>query len=239
MYRDGIARLSRILRGRTPSLMRELKSAMRDASAGQNFERAAGLRDEIEKLENVFRHRMVLEAAPAKNQAHRHIERALRQLFGKAQLIRRAEAYDISNISGTAATGSMVVFMDGAPAKSEYRIFNIKTVHRASDVDMMKEVFERRLVHTEWPYPDLIVIDGGKPQLNAALPVILRHGFSGAVSALAKREEELYIAGRGQPLRLDTLPMPVMHFFQRIRDEAHRFAKKQHHILRKKAYAQK
>ncbi|MEK7561197.1 MAG: UvrB/UvrC motif-containing protein [Patescibacteria group bacterium] len=236
-YREALSGLKRILRGRGKPFLAVLRRKMRKASGAQNFEEAGVLRDQIAGIENILRHRGVLEAAPAAKETRRHLDRALMQIFGRASAIVRAEAYDISNISGTAATGSMVVFNYGAPAKAAYRMFNIHTVHQQSDVDMMKEVFRRRMAHTEWPYPDLIVIDGGKPQLNAVLPIIAASRFSGVVTALAKREEELYVAGKRLPIRLDTLPLPVMHFFQHIRDEAHRFAKKQHHRLRRKSYA--
>ena len=107
----------------------------------------------------------------------------------------------------------------------------------ANDVAMHREVMRRRMSHPEWPYPDLIVMDGGKPQLHAASaawsirPPTPSHQPP-IIVALAKREEELYIEGKKRPVRLDSLTREVMHFFQRVRDESHRFAKKYHHKLR-------
>ena len=156
--------------------------------------------------------------------------------------ISRVEGYDISNISGTEATGSMVVFANGRPAKSEYRKFKIKTVRGANDVAMHYEVMRRRLAHREWPYPDIIVMDGGKPQLHAAVAALRvprsknQESRGIVLTALAKREEELYIEGRAMPVRLDSLSRDAMHFFQRVRDESHRFAKKYHHKLREMSY---
>ncbi len=164
-------------------------------------------------------------------------EKYIRGLTGTKNKISRVEGYDISNISGTEATGSMVVFIDEIPAKSEYRKFKIKTVRGANDAAMLKEVMRRRLKHTEWPYPDLMLIDGGKPQLNATFEILLKSNFNREVRlpkivALAKRQEDLYTQNRKTPLRFKTVPGEVMKFFQRVRNESHRFAKKYHHKLR-------
>ncbi len=161
------------------------------------------------------------------------------------------EGYDISNISGVSATGSMVVFIKGVPDKNEYRKFRIKTVPKANDIAMMAEVIARRFRHPEWPFPELIVLDGGKAQLNAALAELRRlqaeqrgkflrqsayslHWSAATIVALAKRDEELYVQNRSYPIQLKRQPREVLHFFQRVRDEAHRFARKYHHKLREK-----
>jgi excinuclease ABC subunit C len=236
-YRAHINHITQILTGKSKTLLRELKKDMRQAAKGEKYELAADMRDKIASVEHILKHASVLETEPAaKNNAY-HLNRALINLFGPNTSIRRSEAYDISNISGNDATGSMVVFDRGIPQKSEYRISNIKTVQGANDVAMHREALARRLRHTEWPYPDLIVMDGGKPQLNAARAVLREYTDTKDIilTALAKREEELFIAGRALPVRLDTLPPVAANFFKHIRDESHRFAKKQHHRLRKKA----
>ena len=246
-YGKNIKNIIAVLRGKRRGLAARLKKEMREHSRQEEYERAALLRDQIERLEDIFRHRHTL--SPLRGRGARvawpRMERVIRTVTGGvSRKISRVEGYDISNISGTSATGSMVVFVDGAPARSEYRKFKIKTVHQPSDVDMHKEVMRRRLQHPEWPYPDLIVIDGGKPQLNAVASVVREarerhHSLGITLSALAKREEELYTESTAKPVRLDSLPRPVMHFFQRIRDESHRFAKKYHHKLRELSYRQK
>ena len=167
----------------------------------------------------------------------RKIERVIRALLGTHKKISRVEGYDISNISGHEATGSMVVFAGGIPAKAEYRKFRIKTVHQISDVDMLKEVMRRRFSHPEWTLPDLIIIDGGLPQLNAVKNSIPAQAHAHTIlTALAKQEEELYTTVRTRPIPLKTLPPETMFFFQRVRDESHRFAKKYHHKLREIMY---
>ena len=132
----------------------------------------------------------------------------------------------------------MVVVTDGTADHKNYRMFKIKTVAGISDVDMLKEIIRRRLTHREWQFPDLIVIDGGKPQLNAVMTVIRARApeLTRRVVALAKREEELYSPSIAHTIRLDSLPPETGFFFQRIRDESHRFAKKYHHKLREMSY---
>lgn len=136
---------------------------------------------------------------------------------------RRIECYDISNIQGTNAVGSMVVFENGRPKKSDYRRFIIKTVIGANDPAMMSEVISRRLRHTEWPKPDLILLDGGLPQLSAISRLFKIKNIIIPLAALAKKEEEIYIPRHLQPIRLPK-NSSALRTLQAIRDEAHRFA---------------
>lgn len=146
----------------------------------------------------------------------------------------RIEMYDISNIQGTHAVGSMVVFERGLPQKSSYRKFTIKTVEGPDDVHMMAEVLRRRFQHKPnhlarqaptgaWPLPDLIVLDGGKPQLNTVLGLVGEIPRDMPIAALAKQEEELFVPGKKSSIRLPA-GSPGLFLMQRIRDEAHRFA---------------
>ncbi|MGC8838047.1 MAG: excinuclease ABC subunit UvrC [Anaerolineae bacterium] len=163
----------------------------------------------------------------------------------------RIEAYDISNIQGTLATGSMVVFVQGKPRKSAYRRFRIRTVEGADDYAMMREVLQRRFrraVEAEEPevpqpgsrdeeewqvLPDLILVDGGKGQLGVALEVLEEFGLQERVHAvaLAKEREELFLPGRPEPVRLPE-GSQALFLLQRVRDEAHRFAVTYHRDLR-------
>ena len=136
---------------------------------------------------------------------------------------RRIECYDISNIQGTDAVGSMAVFENGRPKKSDYRRFIIKTVIGANDPAMMSEVISRRLEHKEWPRPDLILLDGGLPQLSAISKLFKIKSIKIPLAALAKKEEEIYIPRRSLPIRLPK-NSPALQILQAIRDEAHRFA---------------
>ncbi|MFA6272142.1 MAG: excinuclease ABC subunit UvrC [Patescibacteria group bacterium] len=141
----------------------------------------------------------------------------------------RIEAYDISNIQGTNAVGSMVVFTDGLPNKAQYRKFKIKTVKGANDPAMMREVLSRRFekVKTEmknrWLLPDLVILDGGKGQLSSGVSVFARSGIKIPIVALAKQEEEIFIPGKSESIRISH-DSESLKLLQRIRDEAHRFA---------------
>jgi excinuclease ABC subunit C len=154
----------------------------------------------------------------------------------------RIECYDISNIQGRNPVGSMVVFTDGMPDKQEYRRFKIKRVEGQNDYAMMSEVLERRLSRLsrgsrDMPEssfdktPDLLLVDGGKPQLGAALSVLREQNLTLPLIALAKREEEIFVPGRSDPLFAAAHPNAVF-LLQRIRDEAHRFAVGYHRKLR-------
>jgi excinuclease ABC subunit C len=142
------------------------------------------------------------------------------------------EGYDISNIRGTAAVGSMVVFEDGRPKPAHYRRFRIKTVSGADDYAMLHEVLKRRFKRSSgapaagsWAVlPDLVLVDGGKGQLNAALSAINESGVGPVPTAsLAKENEEVFIPRRSEPIILSR-SSPGLQLLQRLRDEAHRFA---------------
>lgn len=150
------------------------------------------------------------------------------KISNSSTLPRRIECYDISNIQGTDAVGSMAVFSaqggkNFTPKKSDYRRFIIKTVVGANDPAMMSEVISRRLEHKEWPRPDLILLDGGLPQLSAISRLFKIKNIKIPLAALAKKEEEVYIPRQLRPIRLPK-NSPTLHTLQAIRDEAHRFA---------------
>lgn len=268
-YKTNITNVIGILNGKKTRILSRLQREMRTASKNQDFERAARLRDQIAGLQNVFSHRHTLESEGKRYKSATRdwagIRKEIQSILNTERKISRVEGYDISNISGTAATGSMVVFINGKPAKSAYRKFKIHMVAGANDVAMHTEMMRRRLTHPEWGMPDLLVIDGGLPQINA-IRAVLRPGHANIhLTALAKREEELYIdpvyqlglprpmAGqkrilpklyygvedREKPVRLDSLSQDTMLFFQHVRDESHRFAKKYHHKLREISYREK
>jgi excinuclease UvrABC nuclease subunit len=153
-------------------------------------------------------------------------------LFADILQAKHIEAYDVSNIQGKEATGSMVTFVDGKPDKNLYRRFKIKSVDGPNDIAMLKEVLSRRFKHREWAYPDLILIDGGKAQLNAAISLAKHHKVKAKITALAKRNNELYVENSKRPVLLKHLPRETSDLLLRLRDEAHRFAISYHHKLR-------
>jgi excinuclease ABC subunit C len=187
----------------------------------------------------------------------------LKDVLNLDKIPQRIECYDISNIQGTNAVGSMVVFNKGLPAKSEYRKFKIRSKSTPDDFAMMKEVLSRRLARSApnllgnktadksasaragrdgsarytdgWPLPDLIVIDGGKGQLSAALEVLTTYNLqlTTPIIGLAKRIEEIFVPGKSKPIVLSH-DDPTLQLLQRLRDEAHRFGITFHRNLRSK-----
>ncbi len=156
---------------------------------------------------------------------------------------RRIECFDVSTIQGSSSVGSMVVFVDGKPKKEDYRRFKIASeVNRPNDFAMMKEITSRRFaalaegIESSFSEkPDLVVVDGGKPQLAAALSALAAIGLCDIpVAAIAKREDEIHVADRSEPIRLPEGSEGIK-LIKRMRDEAHRFAVSYHRKLRSKS----
>jgi excinuclease ABC subunit C len=162
----------------------------------------------------------------------------LKELLDLECLPARIDGFDISHFQGSQTVASMVVIEGGRPARAEYRKFKIKTVAGVDDFASMEEVVTRRyrrVLDEGGPWPDLVVIDGGKGQLSAALKALRALGLERlAVIGLAKRFEEIFVPGRMESLRLDERS-PGRLLIQRLRDEAHRFAITFHRQLRSKA----
>ncbi len=170
----------------------------------------------------------------------------LAEVLGLSEPPRRIEGYDISNTGGEQSVGAMVVQIDGLAAPKEYRIFKIKTVVGADDYASHYEVMTRRLRHGREEeeaglgrtgkfsdFPDLILIDGGKGQLSAAMQALSEQGFEIPIFALAERIDEIFVPGREESIYLDR-HSEALHLVQRLRDEAHRFGITHHRKLRAK-----
>jgi len=222
-YRKNIKNLISVLRGESGKVLKKLKEEMEKSSVSQNYEKAAKTRDQIGMLERVIFNSRVFELGGL-----------LENKLPPQWRFKRIEAYDISNIQGKEAVGSMVVFSRGKPDKNQYRKFKIKMEGKPNDIAMMKEVLSRRFAHPEWPYPDLILIDGGIAQLNIAKRTKNRKQKTKniPVMALAKKENKLYIENKKEPLLLKTMPREIFNLILQLRDEAHRFAIAYHHKLR-------
>ncbi len=232
------------LKGRSPALIKKLTAEMHRLSRLRLYEKAALKRDQINHLKKITSQRQSLATAAEQTAtdwtAWQQTDpaaawRALQKLVGLPARSHRLEAYDISNIQGTAATGSLVVFANGQARKSEYRRFAIRLKTTPDDVSMMGEMLTRRLKHLDkgWPKPDLILVDGGKPQLNLARRVLKALKLKIPVISLAKREEEIFVPGRAKPIQLPH-SNPTRLLLQQVRDEAHRFAISYHINLRRK-----
>ncbi len=158
----------------------------------------------------------------------------LQQLLKLPEFLNRIEVYDISNIQGQFAMGSMIVFTNGKIDSGQYRIFKIKGIKGANDTAMLKQVLTRRARHTEWPAPDLIILDGGKPQLNIVYPSLPR-AWQSKVIALAKKQEEIFLPGKSKSLKI-AKNNPISLFIQNMRNQAHRFAINHYRRQHRKSY---
>jgi excinuclease ABC subunit C len=236
MYKKNIRNLVSVLKGKKTSVQKQLKKEMESTAKSQDFEKAAELRDQFLSLESIISHARLLapEVSPSVNWII--IEKDLKKLFSIKKRITRIEAYDISNIQGKEATGSQVTFLKGIPAKEHYRNYKIHITGKPNDFAMMEELLLRRLLHKEWPYPQIIVIDGGKGQLTSAINATLNISAAKKIKivALAKKQNELFFPGKSKSVLLRDLPRPSENLFLHIRDEAHRFAITYHRLLHRK-----
>ncbi|MDI1355025.1 MAG: excinuclease ABC subunit UvrC [bacterium] len=179
---------------------------------------------------NAFTYKIEREKQIALTDPEKHVDRIMNQMMKDLRLKeqpRRIEGFDNSNIQGNYAVSAMPVFIDGKPAKKEYRHYNVKTVVGPDDFATMEEVILRRytrVIEEDLPLPQLIVIDGGKGQLSAAVTSLRKLKLMGkvAVIGIAKRLEEIYFPGDSLPLYLDKRS-ETLKVIQQIRDEAHRF----------------
>lgn len=227
------------LRGERPAFLKGLKDAMAEASAARDFEKAAAIRDTWLLLKRAIRERGRGGVTPEmKRRDGVAGVAALKDVLGLEKAPRVIEAFDISNIVGTYAVAAMVCSADGAARRNRYRRFRIKTVEGADDPAMMAEVVGRRyrrLLEEKAGLPDLVLVDGGPAQLQAARGALDRLGLQALPTAgLAKQQEEIYAQGRAAPIRLPA-SSPALKVLQRLRDEAHRFALAYHQRLRNRA----
>ena len=243
-YRKQIKNLIMLLEGKKDRLLARMEKEMQEASAAMRFEKAARLRDEIKALRDLsLRGEVdknvqpeVFQYEPRKGLA------GLRKVLGLAQTPRTIEGIDIAHLGGDDMVASLVSFIDGVPFKNGYRRYRIKSVEGIDDFASIREVVSRRFRHAghrrqdeeESIFPDVLLIDGGKGQLNAAMEVFRMLGVEPpCLISLAKREEEIYRPGEAEPLRLSR-HSAALRLLQYVRDEAHRFAQHYHHILQRK-----
>ncbi len=239
-YRRDIHRLRMFLEGNKKKLLGEMKDEMRAAAAELRFEKAARLRDEIHMIETLDERGEldthvqpeVFYVDPKKGLA------GLQKVLKLAAQPRTIEGVDIAHLGGGETVASLVQFIDGLPFKPNYRRFKIRDVHGVDDYASIREIIGRRfqrLQDESQMFPDLLLIDGGKGQLGAALGTFAELGIEPpTVISLAKREEEVFVMGQEEPLRLSRHSY-ALRLLQYVRDEAHRFAQHYHHILRRKS----
>jgi len=227
-YRKNIRHIQLILEGKKDQLYKQLHKDMEQYVKGQEFEKAAKVRDQIRAMGALY--------SGTKDINYFKEAEQLKRALDLPRVPERIETFDISNIMGHQAVGSMVCFFNGKPDKQNYRRFKIKSVEGIDDFRMIAEVVRRRyqrLKNEGRIFPDLIVIDGGKGQLSSACAELKELEVQIPIISLAKREEEVFLPKKKASIKLskDSLGIQLL---QRMRDEAHRFAISYHRKLRSK-----
>jgi len=239
-YRADIDRFSRFVQSKRSVMLRQLRREMTEAAEARDYETAARLRDQvlaIEKLDE--RGTRSDQWQPETETLYVDPQKGIRALQNSLDLDfepRCIECIDIAHLQGSETVGSKVCFVDGRPLKNQYRRYRVRTAEN-DDYAAVREVVSRAYREPgsgEGVYPDLILIDGGAGQLEAAMEALREYAHRPPlVLALAKKEELLYAPGRDEPVRLSR-HNPGLRLCQSVRDEAHRFAQHYHHILRRK-----
>lgn len=238
-YKHDIQRLITFMEGGKQKLLKQMRQEMQEAAMLLEYEKAARLRDEIKMLEQLDRRGDIDTHAqpevfyidPKKGLA------GLKKVLGLAKQPRTIEGVDIAHLGGGDTVASVVQFLDGLPFKPGYRRYKIQGVQGIDDFRSIHEVISRRyrrLSDEDEVFPDILLIDGGKGQLNAALAAFRDEEITPpTLISLAKQEEEIFLPGESESLRLSRHSF-ALRLLQYVRDEAHRFAQHYHHLLRKK-----
>ncbi len=238
-YRAQIQKLIFVLEGKKDKLLRHMEREMLAASEAFHFEKAKRLRDEISALQKLdLRGDVQTDAQPEVFPIDpKKGLRGLQKVLGLAKPPRTIEGIDIAHLAGQDTVASLVSFLDGLPFKPGYRRFKIQSVDGIDDFASMREVVTRRfrrLRDDDEVFPDILLIDGGKGQLNAARDAFAALGIEPpCLISLAKQQEEIFRPGVAEPIKLSR-HSAALRLLQYVRDEAHRFAQHYHHMLRRK-----
>jgi len=242
-YGKNIRHIINFLNGNTKKIIKDLKKEREIFSKNEEFEKASVLQNKIQAIESITKpsYKTLLDLNINPNLTSDLREKEIDELTNilnyhgfDIKSLRRIECFDISNISGTNSTGSMVTFINGEKDGKWYRKFKIRTLNSPNDFGMTAEVLKRRLKHKEWAYPDLIVVDGGKGQVSTAIKVLKDMNCKIPIIGLAKKQETIVTSDLKEinlPKDSDALKLII-----RIRDEAHRFAITYHKKLRSKNF---
>ncbi len=241
-YGEDIRAFVRFLESKRSVLLRELTAEMRQAAADRHYERAAVLRDQIAAIEGLNDRGKARQGWQPETESLARLDprkglESLRKAVGLEAPIRCIEGIDIAHLQGGETVGAKVCFVDGRPLKSEYRRYRIRTVEN-DDYAAIREVVSRRYRDAgkgQELYPDVILIDGGLGQLHAALEALEDVDVKPPmIISLAKKDEVLYTQRESEPIRLSRQHRGL-RLCQAVRDEAHRFAQRYHHLLRRKS----
>ena len=240
LYRSNIKKLIQVLSGESDKATSELTRSIKKSAREGDYEHALAQRDVLRRLEFLVQHGHIDDEI---NEFHDRAGRSLAELqalltpfFPALNRLERLEGYDNSTLGFEHSVASMVVFEQGRANLQEYRRFKLDPETSISDFDMMREVMERRMRNKQWQKPDLIVIDGGKPQLAVIERVFVKLGITIPCIGIAKHPDRLIALTPERPTMRPAQTDYGFRLIQSIRDEAHRFAKKYHVHLRDKQF---
>lgn len=238
-YKEKIKNIELFLNGKFKKLESDWETEMYNLSQEMKYEEAKEIRDRIYAVHNMSERVMISEIS--KEEINESVERSdsiseLKKVLRLNNMPAIIEGFDNSNIQGTNAVASMVRFVNAIPDKKNYRRFKIKTVFGPDDFASMREVVFRRysaIIRRNEKMPDLILIDGGKGQLNAAISALEELQLKTPIIAIAEKNEEIFLPNKDKPLILSK-HSPALKLLQSVRNEAHRFALNYHRKLREK-----
>jgi excinuclease ABC subunit C len=240
LYKRNIRLVIKILSGKFSSITNDLKQKLKKAINTKNFEEAIKIREKLRLFQQITEKKSL---STDNEEFYHHVEDklksfylSLKKYFPRLRSLFRIEGYDISNLNLRERAGSMVVFQNGYPDKSQYRRFKVN--ESRSDTYMIREIITRRL-NNSWPLPDLMVIDGGIYQVKAAIEAVNKKGLKILIVGIAKNPDRLILPFDNSYRKIRLAEIPGNEILINLRNESHRFAKKYHLLLRHKNFLSK
>ena len=235
-YKKNIRHVVSILNGNVKKIIKDLNQKLNILIKNNQYEQAIIIRNKIFRFDRLLN--LKDDSEYLKNNHENNLEEmfdTLKKYFPQLKKLDRIETYDISNLGLKQAVGSMVVMKNNQIDKKEYRKFKIKQIGLRSDFDRLKEVMNRRLKQ-EWPIPDLIIIDGGRPQIKSILKIFELNKVYIPLIGIAKNPDRVIVGVDGLPNLFLKNDSKVLNIIRLLRDESHRFARKYHLFLRSKDF---
>lgn len=235
-YKKNINQVVSILNGHVKKIVNDLKKKLNVLIKNRNYEQAIIIRNQILRFDRLLH--LKDDSSFTINNIKKNLKETLiilKKYFSQLMKLNRIEAYDISNLGLNQAVGSMVVMKNGQIDKGEYRRFKIKQKVLKSDFDRLKEVIKRRLKQ-QWPLPNLIIIDGGRPQIKTVIKIFQENKINIPLLGIAKNPDRVIVGIKGYPNLYLKNNSQTLNIIRTLRDESHRFARKYHLFLRSKDF---
>ncbi|MGB9883181.1 MAG: GIY-YIG nuclease family protein [Microgenomates group bacterium] len=234
-YRKNIKKVIEIFQGKVIKILDNFYDQLKRLIKEEKFEEAINIRNKIFRLERLINQPLNHNQVDIENISLKILFVELKKYFPDLEKLQRIECYDISNLGKKNQVASMVVMTNGKLDKSQYRRFKIKNPQLKSDFDRLEEVINRRF-ENQWPKPDLLVIDGGRPQLKAVMTILKKMKIDIPLVGIAKNPDRLIIGQENFLIVKYPQTNQGFNLIRLMRDEAHRFAKKYHLYLRNRDF---